>query len=55
MRGVKKWGIKINGQWVEHEDKPSIYYLKREAEEDASDFNSMRKKGEKPYEVQEYK
>ena len=53
---MKKWGIRINKKWwVEHDNKPSIYYLKREAEEDAADFNSMRKKGDNPYTVEEYK
>ena len=53
---MKKWGIKVNKKWwVEHDGKPSIYYLKREAEEDAADFNSMRKKGDNPYTVEEYK
>jgi hypothetical protein len=52
----KKWGIKVDNKWwIEHRGKPSIYYLKREAEEDASNFNSMRPKGDNPYKVQEYK
>ncbi len=52
---TKKWGIRINGQWVEHENKASIYYLKREAQQDADDFNSLRPKGDNPYKVKEYK
>ena len=46
----------IDGKWwIEEDGKPSIYYLKREAEQDAADFNSMRKKGDTPYQVKEYK
>ena len=56
MQRVKKWGIKVNNKWwIEHDSKPSIYYLKREADQDAADFNSMRKKGDSPYTVEEYK
>jgi len=56
MRGVKKWGIMIDGKWwIEEDGKPSIYYLKKEAQQDADDFNSMRKKGDAPYQVKEYK
>jgi len=57
MRGVKKWGIKIDGSWITTagEAKDMIYYMKREAQQDADDFNSMRKKGDNPYKVQEYK
>ena len=55
MQKQKQWGIRINGQWVEHDNAPSVYYLKREAEEDASDFNLMRKKGDDPYKVKEIK
>ena len=56
MRHVKKWGIKIDGKWwIEEDGKPSIYWLKKEAQQDADDFNSMRKKGDTPYTVKEYK
>jgi len=57
MRHVKKWGIKIDGSWITTagEAKDMIYYMKREAQQDADDFNSMRKKGDNPYKVQEYK
>jgi len=56
MRRVKKWGIKVNNKWwVEDGKGPSTYYLKREADKDAADFNSMRKKGDDPYTVEEYK
>ena len=56
MAKDKKWGIMIDGKWwIEEDGKPSIYYLKREAQQDADDFNSMRKKGDEPYQVREYK
>ena len=56
MAKDKKWGIMVQKKWwVEDHGKPSIYFLKREAEEDAKDFNSMRPKGEDPYTVEEYK
>jgi len=32
-----------------------VYFMKREAQQDADDFNSMRKKGDDPYTVKEYK
>ena len=52
----KRWGIMVDGKWwIEEDGKPSIYYLKREAQQDADDFNSMRKKGDTPYQVKEYK
>ena len=52
----KKWGIMIDGKWwIEEDGKPSIYYFKQEADQDAADFNSMRKKGDTPYQVKEYK
>ena len=57
MMDAKKWGIKINGSWVTSasEAEDMIYYMKREAQREADDWNSMRKKGEDPYKVQEYK
>ena len=56
MRGVKKWGIKVNNKWwVESNGKPVIYWTKESAKQDAADFNSMRPKGDNPYEVKEYK
>jgi len=56
MRGVKKWGIMIDGKWwIEEDGKPAIYWLKKEAQQDADAFNSMRKKGDTPYQVKEYK
>jgi|TARA_Y100000034_G_C6848593_1_gene384710 hypothetical protein len=56
MRGVKKWGIKVNNKWwVESNGKPAIYWTKESAKQDAADFNSMRKKGDSPYTVEEYK
>ena len=56
MRGIKKWGIKVNNKWwVESNRKPAIYWKKSEADKDAKDFNSLRKKGDSPYTVEEYK
>ena len=57
MRGVKKWGIKIKDQWVMTSDSvtDAVYYVKKEAEQDADDFNSMRNRGDNPYTVEEYK
>jgi hypothetical protein len=52
----KQWGIIIDGKWwIEEDGKPSIYQFKRQAQQDADDFNSMRKKGDTPYQVKEYK
>ena len=39
----------------EEDGKPAIYLLKKEAQQDATAFNSMRKKGDEPYQVKEYK
>ena len=57
MQGVKKWGIMVDGKWwvMDKKDKPMKYDTNRKAEADASDFNSMRPKGDDPYKVQEYK
>lgn len=56
MAKDKKWGIMVDGKWwIEEDGKPAIYYLKKEAQQDADDFNSMRKKGDTPYQVKEYK
>ena len=56
MLKVKKWGIIIDGKWwIEEDGKPSVYLSKREAQQDADDFNSIRKKGDTPYQVKEYK
>jgi hypothetical protein len=57
MIDAKKWGIKINGSWITSagEAKDMVYYMKRRAQQEADDFNSMRKKGDNPYIVQEYK
>jgi hypothetical protein len=52
----KQWGIRIGKWWVmDKKDKPMKYKTRREAEAEAADFNSMRKKGDNPYEVKEYK
>jgi hypothetical protein len=56
MTKDKQWGIRIGKWWVmDKKDKPMKYKTKREAEAEASDFNSMRPKGDNPYEVKEYK
>ena len=56
MAKEKKWGIMVDGKWwIEEDGKPAIYLLKKEAQQDATDFNSMRKKGDEPYQVREYK
>ena len=55
MRGVKKWGIKINNWWCSGKDGDAIYYKRSDAVKDAEDFNSLRKKGDSPYTVEEYK
>jgi len=57
MAKEKQWGVKVDGKWwIESNGKPTIYPLRREAQRDADDFNSMRKKGtNKPYTVEEYK
>ena len=36
-------------------DGYAVYYVKKEAEQDADDFNSMRNRGDNPYTVEEYK
>ena len=56
MRLVKKWGIKVQGKWWVKRggDEDAIYYLRRQAIKDADDFNSLRKKGDNPYTVEEY-
>ena len=56
MAKEKRWGIMVYGKWwIEEDGKPAIYLLKKEAQQDATDFNSMRKKGDEPYQVREYK
>ena len=52
---MKKWGIKIGKYWVTGKDGDATYYKRSDAAKDADDFNSMRKKGDNPYAVKEYK
>jgi len=55
---AKKWGIKVNGKWWiqgAKPGKPYIYDKHGDAIKDAQEFNSMRKKGDNPYSVEEYK
>ena len=55
MRDIKKWGIKIGKYWVTGKDGDATYYKRGDAVKDAEDFNSMRKRGDDPYTVKEYK
>jgi hypothetical protein len=62
MRRVKKWGIKIDGQWLVTSDSEetnamsnAIYFKRSAAIKDVDDFNSMRTRGDNPYTVEEYK
>ena len=56
MAKDKLWGIRIGKYWVTGKDGgDAVYFMKREAQQDADDFNSMRKKGDDPYTVKEYK
>jgi hypothetical protein len=55
MAKIKKWGIRIKNWWVTGKDGDAIYYKRSDAAKDAADFNSMRKKGDEPYTVKEYK
>ena len=57
LQEVKKWGVKVDSKWwtLDNKHKPATYYKKSEAQKDADDFNSMRKKGDNPYTVEEYK
>ena len=53
---MKKWGIKIDKWWVtDNKGKTATYDKRSDAAKDAADFNSMRKKGDDPYTVKEYK
>ena len=52
---LKKWGIRVRGKWwVQGANEDMIYNMKREAQKDADDFNSMWKGREKIYTVEEY-
>ena len=56
MKSIKRWGIKVNGKWwVESDRKPAVYDKYADAIKDARDFNSLRKRGDEPYTVEEYK
>ena len=56
MKQIKKWGIKVSGKWwIQSADDDAIYNIKREAQKDATNFNSMRLGKEKVYTVEEYK
>jgi len=53
---IKKWGIRVRGKWwVQSADQDATYYMKREAQKDADDFNNLRLDKEKVYTVEEYK
>ena len=55
MAKDKLWGIRIGKYWVIGKDGgDAVYPMKRKAQQDADDFNSMRKKGDEPYTVKEY-
>jgi hypothetical protein len=55
MAKDKLWGIRIDKYWVMgKEGRDAVYTMKRKAQQDADDFNSMRKKGDDPYTVKEY-
>ena len=51
----KRWVIKVNKWFVEHQGVPVVYDTKGEAVKDANDFNSLRSKNDNPYSVEEYK
>ena len=57
MTTIKKWGIKVEGKWwvKQSGDEDSIYYRRRDAVKDATDFNSLRLDKKKIYTVEEYK
>ena len=56
MRGVKKWGIRIEEWWVaDAKGKDATYTKRSDAVKEAASFNSMRPKGDDPYVVKEYK
>tara|TARA_A100001201_G_scaffold98976_1_gene85191 strand:- start:143 stop:310 length:168 start_codon:yes stop_codon:yes gene_type:complete len=53
---MKKWGIKVNGVWLtDNKNKVAVYDMRRKAQKDADDFNSLRPKTQNPYSVREYR
>tara|TARA_R100000655_G_scaffold6983_2_gene19371 strand:+ start:1226 stop:1450 length:225 start_codon:yes stop_codon:yes gene_type:complete len=55
MSDKRRWLIKIEGKWyVEHQGVPVVYRTYREAEKEATEFNSLRARGDNPYKVEEY-